>query len=687
MSVSIDATNFNEIDPLDADNVTTFGGWSMEGVEIVSHIQGTGCIEARWNGVPALSGMLHDVGANQDWTDRVLYMWGRPSFPVDTFANGGIRQRFGGATDYGEWDTGGSNVGIFDPLGWYRTVVDCMRPYDRVGGTIPEFTAEDEITLIMVPVAGSGKDAAVGDQYAYMNGPIIIEGGTTGARGTFAEVDTAERTAGRGLIKLIGSAYFINTNIEWGDSGAGTSYFEDELQVVIFEDLPVDAAWYVNNFVANGTGTNHFQLGSTSGSGAAQEGVGGGVWQAAGAIPFHVHAYDVNSDAVNFYGVTFTNAPALVDDALRSFVREDNGTSFTHDTYDANSDPAVGATTVAPFPTGSGVNDACYFGHNQRFEALNIDVQTAGIGTYTMSWEYSAGSSTWTALTDVTDGTTDLQTVGINTVTYAIPDDWVTDAVDSQTRYWIRGIRDGGTVTTDPVLDQAQARMGGGARFEDPNVDVVRCVFTNMDVIRIRNDAIFRKNIVSDSVTGTKSAAIDLGDTDPATDSFRDITVQNCTRGILLKGTSTGTTTYNFRNIQFSGNTSDVRVDFPGAATVVINRLETTPTMTIQNVNSSTVTQPETVTVATTCLDQSGNPIEGVAVRVEQDPSGTLISQGNTNASGLYSFSYTDTTPQAVLVKARLKGYVQNSAFDTIVATDGLGVAFTMVADRVVNLP
>ena len=57
----------------------------------------------------------------------------------------------------------------------------------------------------------------------------------------------------------------------------------------------------------------------------------------------------------------------------------------------------------------------------------------------------------------------------------------------------------------------------------------------------------------------------------------------------MLKGTSTGTTTYNLRNIQFAGNTNDIRVDFPAGATIEINILDSGDTPSIDNVNGSTV--------------------------------------------------------------------------------------------------
>ena len=131
--------------------------------------------------------------------------------------------------------------------------------------------------------------------------------------------------------------------------------------------------------------------------------------------------------------------------------------------------------------------------------------------------------------------------------------------------------------------------MPGKARLEASTVEAIRCVFVNMGSIRVRNGAFLKKSVITNSLASAKEGALDLGSADPTADTVRDLTIQNCSKGILLKGTSTGSTTYNFRNIKFAGNTNDVRIDFPGAATITINVLEGGDTPTVDNVNTSTV--------------------------------------------------------------------------------------------------
>jgi len=273
-----------------------------------------------------------------------------------------------------------------------------------------------------------------------------------------------------------------------------------------------------------------------SGTGVDREGGNGIVITSAGLAPFRIEAIDSNVNEFGLYGSTITNPTIIRCDRLETYTVEDNSLStFTEDTRDAND---AGASDAPVFPATDAVNDSANFGHNERFSELQINTGTAGVGTYTVTWEYSTASG-FSALTDVTDGTGDFKTTGLQTVSYSIPDDWVTRSVGGDTRYWIRARRDAGTSTTNPSLTQVTTSMGGGVRLEHTNAEAIRDTFTNMDTIRIRSSAKFKKNIVSSSVAPAKSSAIDLGAVNPAADTFRDINIQNCEkRNIITKDRS-----------------------------------------------------------------------------------------------------------------------------------------------------
>lgn len=131
---------------------------------------------------------------------------------------------------------------------------------------------------------------------------------------------------------------------------------------------------------------------------------------------------------------------------------DDSGASFIDETTDLNS---AAANDVAFFPAGAGVDDAFYFGSDGKFAGAAVNVGTAGIGTYAVTWEYWDASN-WVALSGVTDGTSGFQVAGLQNVTFQVPADWDTTTVNAQGPfYYVRAKRNAGTVTTDPLGTQA----------------------------------------------------------------------------------------------------------------------------------------------------------------------------------------------------------------------------------------
>lgn len=102
---------------------------------------------------------------------------------------------------------------------------------------------------------------------------------------------------------------------------------------------------------------------------------------------------------------------------------------------------------------------------------------------------------------------------------------------------------------------------------------------------------------------------------------------------------------------------------------------------------TGTVTINQTVTLTVTVVDTDNNPIQGVSVRIENQSTGALVSQGTTNASGIYTdATYNYTADLAVTTKARLKGYKNFRTAGTIENT-GISVGVTMQNDPAVDLP
>jgi hypothetical protein len=102
---------------------------------------------------------------------------------------------------------------------------------------------------------------------------------------------------------------------------------------------------------------------------------------------------------------------------------------------------------------------------------------------------------------------------------------------------------------------------------------------------------------------------------------------------------------------------------------------------------TSTVSINQTVTLTVIVLDADGNPVEGARVRIEATSDGSQVTQGTTNASGVYTDgSYNYGGDLAVTTKVRLKGYKNFRTGGTISST-GISVGVTLQADRIVDLP
>ena len=664
VAVANDSSQIASADSITGWNVD--GALSMPAVETVSQIEGTGCIEARQSAGLGIGAFF--VGSTGSYIDRHLYFWQRPTFPVDSFANGGIRLRTAdgssdASADFGEWNIGGNDKGIRPFKGWFNSVVDLHRPFDTSTGAPPTSTGITTFAGAMNFLAGSGKDAPVFDEVKTATF-IRVSSGSSATPATFSDISADDNTNGEGFFKEAGGAFYCNIASIWGSTAGSTEdlWFQDSNKVLIFEDLPVSGSLYIMRFEGSSAATGSFVLGSGSGSSNAREGSGGGTILAAGDAPFRLES--LSSDvAVGLYGVSITGPSTLYNDALRRFTVEDKSAgSFTDDTFDANSTAAADANY---FPATPGSSDAPYFGHDERFSQLLVNTGTAGVGTYTVTWEYSQGSSSWGTLGDITDGSSSFKATGEQTVSYSIPDDWARDLIDGSTRYWIRARHDGGTTTTPPVGSQMKTVLGGGVRWESPNSSAIRCTFTNKDTIRVRNGGVLKKCTITDSVAPAKSGALDLGASDPELNTVRDLVIQNCNKAILLQGNSTSAE-FNLRNIQLANNTNPVRLDFAATDNVVINIVEGGTAFSssdVDNVNGTTLTVNAAITLQVTVKDEAGSAVQNARVAIYSDPEGpselALMNQ-LTNASGVASVSINDpgVTPVSVRVRRATGGTI-----------------------------
>lgn len=116
--------------------------------------------------------------------------------------------------------------------------------------------------------------------------------------------------------------------------------------------------------------------------------------------------------------------------------------------------------------TGSEVFE---FAGDNQFSRLHLNVSTAAVATWTVTWQYYNGSG-WANLSNVTDGTTGFTTAGTNVVSWDFPAAtlWPQSTLHSVAGYWVRANVTGFTsVTTPPTGEQAWYETGRWWTFAD----------------------------------------------------------------------------------------------------------------------------------------------------------------------------------------------------------------------------
>jgi len=114
------------------------------------------------------------------------------------------------------------------------------------------------------------------------------------------------------------------------------------------------------------------------------------------------------------------------------------------------------------FPDTEAVDDAAYFGMEEKFAVIYFDVSATN-ATYAADackWQYWNGSA-WADLTILYDGTDStandgkrpFQTDGY--LVFSPPSDWARTSVNTKDAYWIRSIVTAAQMTQSPVLDSS----------------------------------------------------------------------------------------------------------------------------------------------------------------------------------------------------------------------------------------
>ena len=142
---------------------------------------------------------------------------------------------------------------------------------------------------------------------------------------------------------------------------------------------------------------------------------------------------------------------------------QDDGGVYTDETSEATDFELDYLSLLPAVPV---VDDSYYFGHTEQFNTLQLNISTAGVGTWTIIWEYWDGTN-WVSLTNVVDGTSGFSAFGIKNIYFTKPEDWVNVKVNAQgSFYYIRArVSVYSAITTQP-----EARFGYVLNFSNKNL-------------------------------------------------------------------------------------------------------------------------------------------------------------------------------------------------------------------------
>jgi hypothetical protein len=251
-------------------------------------------------GTASLSGILRTTGLNTrtftattfDAAGQHLRLWlnyASIGF-LETKVNGGIRlfaQDTSGNIGY--WYLAGKDT--YDG-GWILLQVDMDKAFDSVPGTSPNMASINRVGFTL-NLTGAPRNAT-NTWYDYLvrgNG-MTITGGTSGDPINWDGIATVDASNGYGAVRKVNGVYFVNTDLTIG--GTVTTYFEDTNQLVVFEDMPVNANLY--KIEPQGTGTTTFNLTNSVVKAASQ------------SFRFDLLLDNANLNSLSFSGNSVVNA-------------------------------------------------------------------------------------------------------------------------------------------------------------------------------------------------------------------------------------------------------------------------------------------------------------------------------------------------------------------------------------------
>lgn len=156
--------------------------------------------------------------------------------------------------------------------------------------------------------------------------------------------------------------------------------------------------------------------------------------------------------------------------------------------------------------------DILYFGHTQQtFDRLIMGIKTAKTGTLNGVWEYYNGSA-WTGLTTASSFRSGAEATEFDTaarlgaITWTVPGDWATVAINGVTAYWVRYRITSFSSGTAPTRMNGPVRSHAGLAYIDNSGTVVNGTEAARCLVSLINpDAAAKAGAIAAIITGRRS--------------------------------------------------------------------------------------------------------------------------------------------------------------------------------------
>lgn len=168
----------------------------------------------------------------------------------------------------------------------------------------------------------------------------------------------------------------------------------------------------------------------------------------------------VDAEAITAVDQTHNkNSPLASELAFRyavgGAVLDENGVGQTDYTAEINSaavnDVQLLPTTVA----GLTVGDCFYFGFAAKWRQLWLNIGVPAVGNFALAHEYYHTDTTWHALPDIIDNTSEFTVAGTKNMKWSDPANWGLLVIQAMNLYWIRArVTAVASYTTQPLGTQ-----------------------------------------------------------------------------------------------------------------------------------------------------------------------------------------------------------------------------------------